>query len=101
MKLPVVWTERARENLYATFSYLRGVSPGAARRWLASVLVRVRRLEHFPESGRKVPELLDWPIPLREIVVGDYRVIYAVRQGRVEVLAVFHGRRVFAPHFPG
>lgn len=102
MNLPVVWSERARRDFYATVSYLRERSTRAAGRWLADVIGRIGRLERFPESGRRVPELLDWPIPVRELVAGDYRIFYAVRRGRVEILTVFHGRRAFPPRLsPG
>jgi plasmid stabilization system protein ParE len=51
----------------------------------------VGRLRRFPESGSWVPE---WDRPdIREIFVGDYRIIYRIKPERVEILTVFQGAR--------
>jgi len=42
-------------------------------------------------SGRIVPECADPAI--REIIYGNYRVIYRVRGDVVELLTIFHGAR--------
>ena len=42
--------------------------------------------------GRAVPEFNDEVI--REVIVGNYRVIYRVRADAVEILTVFHGARL-------
>jgi toxin ParE1/3/4 len=43
------------------------------------------------ERGRVVPEL-DQP-PVRELVVGSYRLIYEIRDESVYVLGLIHGAR--------
>lgn len=49
-----------------------------------------------PFSGRIVPELAE--SELREVIVGDYRVIYEVTEGNtVEILTIVHSKRLF-PH---
>lgn len=45
-----------------------------------------------PLAGRVVPELGDAQV--RERFLYSYRVIYEVRDERIEVLAVLHGRRL-------
>ena len=51
------------------------------------------RLEIFPQSGRIVPELqLEM---MREIIFGNYRIVYRLRKEEVEVLIVFHAARLF------
>jgi len=48
----------------------------------------VERLRRFPGSGVRVHE---WDRPdLREIVVGNYRVIYRLKESVVEMLTVIH-----------
>ena len=49
------------------------------------------RLERFPASGRSLPELPG--APLREIIDGNYRIVYRVREDAVEILTVFDGHR--------
>jgi plasmid stabilization system protein ParE len=43
-------------------------------------------------SGRRLPELPD--SDLRELLVGNYRVVYRRRAKRIEVLALFEGHRL-------
>ncbi len=42
-----------------------------------------------PQSGRMVPEYEDQQ--LRELIVFPYRMVYRVRQDRLDIIAVFHG----------
>jgi plasmid stabilization system protein ParE len=55
------------------------------------VTERLSQLEAFPDSGRAVPEFEDRA--LRELVEGDYRIVYERFADRVEVIAVVHGAR--------
>lgn len=45
--------------------------------------------------GRRVPEWDDEEI--RERIVGNYRLIYRVRNSQVVVIAVVHGARLLSP----
>ena len=49
----------------------------------------------FPRSGRIVPEVGDPAI--REILLGNYRIVYRIKSGAVEILAVHHGARLLDP----
>jgi plasmid stabilization system protein ParE len=66
-----------------------------SRKYAASTVKRVRnsvrRLEEWPMIGRMVPEFDD--PRLREVIVGNYRVIYSPQQDEIAVLAVIHGAR--------
>lgn len=50
------------------------------------------RLAELPRSGRIVPELEIENI--REIILGNYRLIYRVREDQVQILTVHHGARL-------
>ena len=52
----------------------------------------IERLESFPESGRIVPELNRKKI--REIILGNYRIIYRIKKDIVEILTVYHSARL-------
>lgn len=56
------------------------------------VFEAVDRLELFPESGRVVPELNRKEI--REVIIGNYRIIYRIRGELVEILTVYHSSRL-------
>ena len=51
------------------------------------------RLDTFSERGRMVPELNDPAI--REVFVFRYRLLYAVADTRVTIVAFLHGARDF------
>jgi plasmid stabilization system protein ParE len=50
-------------------------------------------LAAFPESGRIVPEIGD--PALREVLYGSYRIVYELRDNRVEIATVAHTSRRF------
>lgn len=89
----IVWTEKARQDLREIVHYLRQHSPEASERISKEITASTRRLEMFPSSGRIVPELAE--TSFREVIVGDYRVIYEVTEGNtVEILTIVHSRRL-------
>ena len=57
--------------------------------WRDRVYEAVEHLEDFPEAGTIVRELNRKDI--REVIVGDYRVIYRVKRRTPEVISVRHG----------
>jgi len=92
-KARVVWTEKARQDLREIIRYLRRYSSEAAERISQQIVEATRRLEDFPLSGRVVPELAE--TGFREVIVGDYRVIYeAMEDDTVEILSIVHDRRL-------
>lgn len=52
----------------------------------------VDRLEMFPLSGRVVPEINKQEI--REVIFGNYRIVYRLREDEVEILTVHHGAQL-------
>jgi toxin ParE1/3/4 len=58
------------------------------------LILSVDQLESFPESGRRVLESADPKI--RELLGERYRIIYRLRKGSVQILAVVHGARNLA-----
>jgi plasmid stabilization system protein ParE len=57
------------------------------------LVAAVERLQDHPRSGRVVPELGDESI--RELVHGNYRIVYRLEDAVVEIATVFHGARSF------
>jgi plasmid stabilization system protein ParE len=82
------WTNRARNDLRAIRTYVARDSRLYARRLTERIKGAVERLARFPESGTTVEE---WErTDLREVLEGNYRVIYRYGGRVVEVLAVVH-----------
>ena len=62
---------------------------------MLDVFGAVERLERFPESGRIVPEKNEPSI--REIILGNYRIVYRFRNDVAELLTIHHGARLLDP----
>ena len=56
------------------------------------VFEAVERLKLFSESGRIVPELNRKEI--REVILGNYRIIYRIKEEIAEILTVYHSARL-------
>jgi plasmid stabilization system protein ParE len=93
-RAPVAWTRPALDSLLDIVRHIQTDNLPAARRFASQIKAKVARLEQFPESGRPVPEFPS--SGLRELIIGDYRVIYRAVKGpaSVQVLAVRHGARL-------
>jgi plasmid stabilization system protein ParE len=75
--IPIVWTERALADLLSIGDFISKDNPLAAIRWA--------------RMGRVVPELDRNDI--REILLGQYRIVYQTREHQIAVLTVFEGHR--------
>lgn len=89
--MKVVWSPLALERVGEIAGYIARKNGTAARAWIDSVFAKVKRLERFPKSGRTVPEIRRASV--RELIHGDYRVIYRIKRAEIAVLTVRHGRQ--------
>ena len=87
----VTWTVQAFDDLQALSEYIAQDSPRYAALFTDRLVDASARLATFPQAGRVVPEF-ERP-DVRELLVGDYRLIYRLRPGLAEVLAIHHGAR--------
>jgi toxin ParE1/3/4 len=84
----VVWADRALKTLAKIHSKLTEDSPEVANRIIDEILKRGDQIASFPYSGRKVTFYNRNDI--RELIEGKYRIIYRVRQERIEIINIFH-----------
>jgi toxin ParE1/3/4 len=87
----LVWSPLALERVVEIGEYIAEDSPEAAADVVDRLFESVRRLERYPASGRRVPE--SERRDLREVIHGNYRVIYRVEPDRLVVLTVRHARQ--------
>ena len=85
----IVWTQQARNDLEDIFLFISRDSDYYAQQWAKQVLDKVDLLVSFPKLGRVVPEKDDKSI--RELVIGKYRLIYALDDDVVYLLTLRHG----------
>ena len=64
----------------------------AASRYVQNVFDRVARLEAYPKSGKRPPELAR--LPYREVVVPPCRVFYRAEGDAVYILYVIRSERL-------
>lgn len=86
------WTPQAAEDLVSIADFIAADSPHYAELLALDVLAAIERLAAFPKSGRIVPELENPSI--REVIMGNYRIVYRLKKEVVEVLTVYHGARL-------
>ena len=91
----VRWTPQAVDDLESITSFIAKDSPYYARLFAIDALGAVDRLPKFPRSGRVVPELKN-PV-IREILLGNYRIVYRLREELAEILTVYHGAKLLNP----
>ncbi len=84
----VHWTARAEARLDAICNHVATDAPAAAKALERRLLLRSRQIATFPHSGRHLPEY-DRP-DVRELIEGNYRLIYRVLVDRADVLTVMH-----------
>jgi toxin ParE1/3/4 len=91
----VVWTRPARRHLDEIAAFIREDDPAAAAKVVSRVLDRADTLSNHPHLGR--PGRIEGT---RELFIPStpYLVAYRVREGEVEILAVFHGARRWPDH---
>ena len=89
------WTLQASQDLDSIVEFIAKDSPQYARLLAVDIFQAVERIAEFPESGRIVPELGD-PV-VREIILGNYRLVYRLQEKHIELLTVYHGARLLDP----
>jgi plasmid stabilization system protein ParE len=89
----VDWSKKAELDIKSIYErYLRH-SLLAAENRLRTIRDRTSQLADFPDSGRMMPEFENRY--LRELIEGDYRIIYERFPDRIEIVSVAHGRQSF------
>jgi addiction module RelE/StbE family toxin len=89
----VVWAPQAIQDVEAIRAHIGRDSVHYADLVVERLVAAVERLQDHPRSGRIVPELGNESI--REVIHGNYRIVYRLRADVVEIATVFHGARSF------
>ena len=91
----IKWTFQAAEDLESITDFITRDSLHYARLFVVDIFKAVDHLKKFPQSGRIVPELNDSTV--RELILGNYRLVYRFKKDAVELLTVYHGARMLDP----
>lgn len=86
------WTETAKNDLLAIRRYISEDNAAAAKAWIERLKLKARNVVHAPLAGRMVPELSRGDV--REIIEGNYRIVYQLHPDRVSILTIFESHRL-------
>ena len=90
----IKWTLRSLNELHDIYEFIAKDSKRYAQIQIENIQNAVSNLISFPLMGRNIPEFPH--LSYREILVGNYRVIYRLEeeQNLVIIIAVAHGRQL-------
>jgi toxin ParE1/3/4 len=88
----VHWTPDALTRLLEIEDHIARDNRIAAVKLTERLVARTRALGDFPKMGRRASDLPG--DGCRELLEGNYRIIYRVRSNVVDVLTVFEGHRL-------
>lgn len=88
--MKTIWSPLAIDRTTEIAEYIARDNPSAAMIWVETLFDKVQLLKSSPKSGRVVPETHREDI--RELIYGNYRIIYRVEKNKVSVLTVRHGK---------
>lgn len=90
--MKVYWTQNALDHLVNIYEHIALNSPLYAKGMVDKLTLRSEQIADNPFSGRKVPQYD--AVDIREIIEAPYRIIYRVKQGQIDVVAVVHCARL-------
>lgn len=91
--MTLVWSERAKQDLFLIKDYIGRDSPVTAQKFIEKLVASTGILITAPKTGRKVPEINADDI--RELIVGNYRIVYSIQPDRINIITVFEGHKKF------
>lgn len=90
------WTDQAVEDLRSIRLFIERDSPRYGRLVAERLYDATSQIELVPYSGRMVPELNRED--MRELIVGDYHIVYRVDDEVVFLLTIYRSSRLFPRH---
>ena len=91
MAWKVRWTGPALEDLELIAGYIAADSKYYSAAFVREIRDAARSLKQVARRGRVVPEISDPTI--RELLIGNYRLLYQLRTSEALVIALIHGAR--------
>ena len=92
--MKLYWTDTAADDLKNIQRYISFDKPDAGKQWIERLRNRARKACDSPMIGRIVPEFSREDI--RELIEGNYRIVYQVFPEHLVVLTVFEGHKLLS-----
>jgi len=90
--MKIIWSPLAIDRASEIAEYIALDKPAAADNWINTLFSKVGQLMLSPKSGRVVPEIGDEQF--RELIYGNYRILYRIEKKQVSILTVRHGKQI-------
>ncbi len=90
--MKIIWSPLAIDRASEIAEYIAQDKPSAAEKWINTVFLKVEQLKSSPEIGRVVPEIRN--DQFRELVYGNYRIIYRIEKKQISILTIRHGKQI-------
>jgi plasmid stabilization system protein ParE len=90
--MKIIWSPLAIDRTSEIVEYIAMDKPSAADKWINTLFSKVKQLDSSPKSGRVVPEIGN--DQFRELIYGNYRIIYRVEKKQVSILTIRHGKQI-------
>ena len=90
--MKIIWSPLAIDRTTEIAEYIAQDNVSAATKWVEILFDKVQLLKSSPKSGRMVPETHRENI--RELIYGNYRIIYRVEKNKISVLTVRHSKQI-------
>ncbi len=90
--MKIIWSPLAIDKTSEIAEYIAKDKPTAAEEWVDKIFQKVDILKSSPEIGKVVPEIRRKDI--RELIFGNYRIIYRVEKASISILTVRHGKQI-------
>jgi len=87
-------TQNAENDLDEIITYIAQNNPQIAIKIMEKIQARIKTLDHFPNRGGYVPELLAKNIKdYRQTIESPWKIIYKVDDDTVNILTIIDSRR--------
>ena len=90
------WTDKALQRLQQIHDHIASDSPVNAEHFVDRLTNKAALIATQPHAGVVVKKYQRDEI--REVYEGQYRIIYQIREQRIEILTVRHGARLLPKH---
>lgn len=90
--MKIIWSPLAIDRTSEIAEYISLDNPTAANKWIDTIFEKIQILESSPQTGRTVPEINRKEI--RELIFGNYRIIYRIEKLNISILTVRHTRQI-------
>ncbi len=93
MRFKVEPTRRALDDADQGFMWIFGEAPEAAIRWYDGLVAAFKSLYANPKRCPLAPENEFFEAEIRQLLYGNYRIIFTIKDRTVYILRVRHGAR--------